>query len=127
VRHPGNAGDVGEQPQHRRLALAVIFENFSLPVRNLSIFTGAEQSGADPAQASGFCTPPNGRLAGRLAVSAIEGDPSGVGDSMRFGASTPLPDGARVFGPNNPINNFFASQINDSSGSLDTSGSSWSR
>lgn len=103
--------------------LAVLYENFSLPVRNLSIFTGAEQSGAAPAQASGFCTPPTGQLAGRLAVSAIEGDASGVGDSMRFGATAPLPDAARLFGPNNPINNFFASQINDSSGALDTSGS----
>ncbi len=103
--------------------LAVLYENFSLPVRNLSIFIGAEQSGAAPAQASGFCTPPTGRLAGRLAVSAIEGDAAGVGDSMRFGATTPLPVEARLFGPNNPINNFFASQINDSSGALDTSGS----
>ncbi len=119
---PGTQGNSENDLNNAGWALAVIYENFSLPVRNLTIFTGAEQSGRPPAQASGFCTPPTGRLSGRLAVSAMEGDAAGVGDSMRFGATASLPDTSRVFGPNNPSNNFFCSQLNDSSGTLDTRG-----
>src|SRR5262245_21433492 len=119
---PGTQGTSENSLNSAGWTLAVVYENFSLPVRNLSIFIGAEQSGAAPAQASGFCTPPTGRLAGRLAVSAIEGDASGVGDSMRFGSTAVLPEASRVFGPNNPVNNFFASQINDAVGTLDSRG-----
>src|SRR5262249_47110011 len=45
--------------------LAVVYQNFFLPVRNLSLFVGSELSGAAPASTSGFCTPPSGTLSGR--------------------------------------------------------------
>jgi len=102
--------------------LAVAYQNFSLPVRNLALFVGSELSGAAAASTSGFCTPPAGKLAGRLAVSAMEGDANKTGDTMLFGPATPLVAANQLKGPNNPQNNFFASQINRDDGTLDTSG-----
>jgi uncharacterized repeat protein (TIGR01451 family) len=103
--------------------LAVAYSDPSKPARNLTIFVGAEDSGGATAAVSGFCTPVTGPVNGRLAVSAIEGDASGVGDTMLFGPANPLNTTTnRVSGPNNPIGNFFASQINGDTGSLDTSG-----
>jgi uncharacterized repeat protein (TIGR01451 family) len=55
-------------------------------------------------------------------VSALEGDPSITGDEMRFGPTATLGAGNRVTGPNNPLTNFFASQLNGDGGTLDTSG-----
>lgn len=103
--------------------LAVAYSDPSKPARNLTIFVGAEDSGGATAAVTGFCTPTSGPVNGRLAVSAIEGDASGVGDTMLFGPANPLNTATnRVSGPNNPIANFFASQINGDTGSLDTSG-----
>lgn len=101
--------------------LAVAYQNGSLPSRNLTIFVGAEQGGAAAATVSGFCTPPTGPRSGRLLVSALEGDPSITGDSMRFGPTSATT--SIISGPNNPTTNFFASQINADAGALDTSGS----
>jgi hypothetical protein len=102
--------------------LAVVYQDFSKPVRNLALFVGSELSGADPASTSGFCTPPGGKLSGRLAVSAMEGDANKSGDTMLFGAATPLAPANQLKGPNNPQTNFFASQINRDDGTIDTSG-----
>jgi large repetitive protein len=100
--------------------LAVAYQNGSLPSRNLTIFVGAEVAGAAAATVSGFCTPPTGPRSGRLLVSALEGDPGITGDAMRFGPTAATT--TAVSGPNNPVANFFASQINGDTGALDTSG-----
>ncbi|MBS0589520.1 MAG: DUF11 domain-containing protein, partial [Proteobacteria bacterium] len=100
--------------------LAVAYSNATMPPRNLSIFVGAEASGAAPAQINGFCTPGSGALSARVAVSAMEGDAFITGDTMKFGATNPPT--TTLSGPNNPANNFFASQMNDDNGNLDTSG-----
>ncbi len=100
--------------------LAVAYQNSGLPSRNLTIFVGAEVAGAAAATVSGFCTPPTGPRSGRLMVSALEGDPSITGDAMRFGPTAATT--TAISGPNNPVGNFFASQINGDSGALDTSG-----
>jgi uncharacterized repeat protein (TIGR01451 family) len=102
--------------------LAVVYQNFSLPVRNLALFVGSELSGAAPASTSGFCTPPSGKLSGRLAVSAMEGDANKSGDTMLFGPTATLGTTNQLKGPNNPQTNFFASQINRDDGTLDTGG-----
>ncbi len=102
--------------------LAVAYADPSQVARNLTIFVGAEQAGAAAASVSGFCTPTSGLVNGRLLVSGIEGDSSGTGDTMLFGPTSALGAGNRLFGPNNPIGNFFASQINGDSGNLDASG-----
>jgi uncharacterized repeat protein (TIGR01451 family) len=61
---------------------------------------------------------------GRVAVSAVEGDTQATGDSLRFAPSLNALnlDRYRLAGPNNPITNFFASQINGDNGLLVTSG-----
>ncbi|MBP7074013.1 MAG: isopeptide-forming domain-containing fimbrial protein [Rhabdochlamydiaceae bacterium] len=110
--------------------LAIVFQDPSLPagvVNNISFFVAAQQAQntqSNAAEVSGFCTPPTGPQNARILISAIEGD-AGTdkdGDSMRF-ASTILNlalAGSRLSGPNNIVDNFFASQINDSSGNLIT-------
>jgi len=105
--------------------LAVAYRDLKQPARNLSIFVGSEQAGPDQfynlAEVKGFATPTSGNISGRLLVSAQEGDPCYTGDQMRFGqTSTTL---TALSGPNNKVNNFFASQINGDGGKLDTSGS----
>lgn len=77
-----------------------------------------------PAQGStditltGFLTPQTLPVSGKLFLSAQEGDAVLTGDRMLFGANV-----ASLFplsGPNNPAGNFFASQINDENGQLNT-------
>ena len=102
--------------------LAVAYADSSQAARNLTIYVGAEQAGAAAATVSGFCTPITGPVNGRLLVSGIEGDSSGTGDTMLFGPTSTLGAGNRLSGSNNPIANFFASQINGNNGTLDTTG-----
>lgn len=103
--------------------LAVIYSNASLPARNMTIFVGAELTNSSistTSSVSGFCTPGAGTISARMMVSAIEGDSGITGDQMQFGPTTATL--AAVSGPNNPISNFFASQINQDSGALDGAG-----
>src|SRR5262249_3430175 len=105
--------------------LAIVYENFSLPTRNLSLFVGLEPQDGQPASVSGFCTPTGSApLRGRVAVSAVEGDTHLDGDTLRFGPSSSVlsQDRYRLSGPNNRITNFFASQINGDDGELVTTG-----
>lgn len=102
--------------------LAVVYQDFNQPIRDLTLFIGSESSGAPAAQVTGFCTPPSGPLAGRLAVSALEGDAKLSGDQMLFGTMSSLGAGNRVSGTRNPPTNFFAGQINDDAGNLDPTG-----
>lgn len=102
--------------------LAVVYNDGAAPVRNMTVFVGAEKSGSDPAAVSGFCTPPSGPVNGRVLVTALEGDASDTGDTFLFGRVLPLGTANRLSGPNNPITNFFSSQINGDNGLLDTSG-----
>lgn len=103
--------------------LAVIYGNPSLPSRNMTIFVGAEltsSSVSTTSSVSGFCTPGSGTISARMMVSAIEGDSNITGDQMQFGPTTGTL--AAVSGTNNPVSNFFASQINQDNGALDTAG-----
>ncbi|MDQ3815155.1 MAG: DUF11 domain-containing protein, partial [Armatimonadota bacterium] len=104
--------------------LAVVYRNATLPVRNMTIFVGAELTGTgvtpSPSQVSGFCTPAAGTVNARVLVSAIEGDANFSGDQLRFGPSTTSL--TPLSGPNNPVNNFFGSQINNDAGNLNTTG-----
>jgi uncharacterized repeat protein (TIGR01451 family) len=103
--------------------LAVAYRDPTERTNNLAIFVACEQASNvnPPAVVSGFCTPPDEYdLQGRLYVSAIEGDPNKTGEQMKFG---PLPNAlVSLSGPNNPVNSFFGSQINNSLGLLDTRG-----
>lgn len=69
-----------------------------------------------------FVTPNYDAITARLLLSAAEGDYNLLDDQVFFGtAGNPNIDIA-LFGPNNPEGNFFASQINDNSGNLNTTG-----
>lgn len=105
--------------------LAVVYYNQNEPARNISFFTSAEQVGADQltntAEVKGFATSATGKVSGKLLVSAQEGDSMYNGDKLKFGSK---PDNLLdLQGPNNNINNFFASQINNGDGNLDRTGS----
>lgn len=95
--------------------LAVAYQNPQMYTSNLTIFVGCEQASSNtnsPASASGFCAPPSGFISARLFVSAVEGDANKTGDTMLFSTAQPFVSADRLSGTNNPINNFFASQIN---------------
>ena len=78
-----------------------MFENDSLPLRNLTLWSG----GVTDVTLTGFLTPEQLPLGGKLFVSAQEGDAVIKGDKLLFGKDvaslTPLS------GPNNPTT-FFA-------------------
>ncbi|WP_210607808.1 tandem-95 repeat protein [Priestia flexa] len=120
---PGTQGNLDNTLNSAGWTLAVVYEDPLQRSRNLSLFVGAEltsSAGTSTATVSGFGTPVTGAVNGRLLVSSIEGDSVLTGDQFLFG---PTPTTLQaVSGPNNPITNFFASQINNDAGTLDTSG-----
>lgn len=109
---------------HAGWTLAVAYENPSFPLRNLTIWSGgavvSPNTGSTTITVSNFLTPEVLPISGKIFVSAQEGDAILTGDRMQFGQTVPtLSD---LSGPNNPQANFFASQINNENGVLDTSG-----
>lgn len=109
--------------------LAVVYEHENLPSRNITLFVGnkfVDENTTSDYTISGFCAPDSGNIQGKVFVSAMEGDAhSGnayIGDSLKLGDINKNNFKA-LSGPNNPVNNFFCSQINKSDGTLDTRGS----
>ncbi len=105
--------------------LIVAYRDGSEPIRNLSIFVGGsfvDENDTQDYTVSGFCAPPSGVVQGKVVVSAIEGDANLSGDELLI-AETAGGTFVNLSGPNNPVTNFFGSQINDRNGMLDTSGS----
>lgn len=104
--------------------LGVIYQNGTLPFRNMSLRAGAVlvQSTSAPVTTTltGFSTPVSGAIGGRALFCAMEGDANRTGDQALFGATTSSL--SALSGPNNFANNFFASQINNDAGNLDTTG-----
>ncbi|MEC0179552.1 hypothetical protein P4H83_32240 [Paenibacillus favisporus] len=103
--------------------LGVVYEHSGLPFRNLSLYAGGvvvNQNTTVTTPITGFGTPVTGPVSGRLAISAGDGDANTTGDQVLFGPNSGSL--AILQGPNNFPNNFFASQINDDNGFLDTSG-----
>ncbi|KWU60944.1 tandem-95 repeat protein [Priestia megaterium] len=121
---PGTQSTTENNANAAGWTLAVVYADPLQKSRNLSVFVGAEltssATGSSTAAVTGFGTPITGTVNGRLLVSAIEGDSAIVGDQLQFGPTVAALQ--PVSGPNNPINNFFASQINNDSGALDTTG-----
>ncbi|MBV6715023.1 tandem-95 repeat protein [Paenibacillus chitinolyticus] len=121
---PGTLGDSENSINHAGWTLAVIYQNATLPSRNMTIFVGNERmdtpSSTNSAVVSGFFTPTSGPLSGRLFVSAQEGGSPLTGDRVQFGPTAA--DLAPVYGPNNPVSTISCSQINNDSGLLDTTG-----
>ncbi|MCX5852543.1 MAG: DUF11 domain-containing protein [Deltaproteobacteria bacterium] len=120
---PGTQGTNEDNSNTAGWTLAVIYENATLPKRNMTIFVGCELSNSSlntTSSVSGFCTASSGTINARMMVSAIEGDSNISGDQMQFGPTVATL--AAVSGPNNPISNFFCSQNNKDDGALDTAG-----
>ena len=109
---------------HAGWTLAVVYENASLPLRNMTVWGGgtvvSPNTGSTTITVSNFLTPDILPITGKIFVSAQEGDAVLTGDQMLFGQS--IPTLQLLSGANNPQNNFFASQINNVNGTLDTSG-----
>ena len=109
---------------HAGWTLAVAYENPALPLRNLTIWSGgavvSPNTGSTTITVSNFLTPETLPVTGKIFVSAQEGDAVLTGDQMLFGQTVPTL--STLSGPNNPQNNFFASQVNNENGTLDTSG-----
>ncbi|OCT12719.1 hypothetical protein A8709_28290 [Paenibacillus pectinilyticus] len=109
---------------HAGWTLAVILQNTSLPFRNMSLRVGAVlvQSTSPPVNTTitGFATPVTGALGGRALFSAQEGDANRTGDQALFGPTSASL--VALSGPNNFATNFFASQINNDAGNLNTTG-----
>jgi MYXO-CTERM domain-containing protein/uncharacterized repeat protein (TIGR01451 family) len=105
--------------------LVVVYRIATAPTRNLTVFVGGqfvEEDDVEDYPVSGFCTPPEGQVEGGVVISALEGDANRTGDTFQIAANANGPF-ASLSGPNNPVDNFFASQINGVDGNLDTLGS----
>ncbi|MBK6916720.1 MAG: hypothetical protein IPH07_04915 [Deltaproteobacteria bacterium] len=105
--------------------LVVAYRDSAQQIRNLTVFVGGsfvDENATEDYEFEGFCTPPMGPFTGGAVVSAIEGDANLVGDQLVIGPNAAGPF-VNLSGPNNPQNNFFASQINGADGLLDSSGS----
>ena len=106
--------------------LIVSYRYDSEPIRNMSVFVGGlfvdEDSTVDY-PVSGFCAPPTTPIEGTIAIATLEGDANRVGDQLAIGETVADPSFILLSGPNNPVNNFFCSQINGPDGLVDTSGS----
>ena len=109
---------------HAGWTLTVVYENDSLPFRSLNLWVGGEVVsplvGIANISLTGFKTPAEQNPSGKLFVSSQEGDAVLTGDQMLFGRDQFTL--TNLSGPNNPLTNFFCSQINDENGLLDTSG-----
>lgn len=107
--------------------LFVAYRDESQPIRNLSIFFGGQFVDENTTQDYGFadfCASSSGDLTGRAIITALEGDANRDGDVLCIapGESPDNDEFVGLEGPNNPADNFFASQINDANGELDESG-----
>lgn len=112
------------ETNHAGWTLAVIYENAALPLRNLTLWGGGAvvslAAGSTDVFLTGFLTPETLPVSGKMFVSAQEGDAVIAGDKMLFGQN--VLSLQTLSGPNNPANNFFASQINGANGTLETGG-----
>lgn len=85
--------------------LAIAYSNPSMLTSSLHLYVGCAWSGDKALDVSGFRTPSTGTFASRVFVSALEGDERLSGDQF-------LVNQVPLSGTNNPLNNFFSSQIN---------------
>ncbi|HMF95002.1 MAG TPA: hypothetical protein VKE96_11940 [Vicinamibacterales bacterium] len=123
-RVPATQGTTDNSAPAAGWTLAVVYEDFTQPIRLLNLLLGLEPAGGATAQVAGFCASQQGNanVAAHLAVTAMEGDAGMAGDQLLFGGRVPLKNGDQVQGPRNPKNNFFAGQIVRDDGSLATGG-----
>ena len=109
---------------HAGWTLCVVYKNDNEILRNLTLWVGGAVVGPNTPVSdttlTGFLTPSTLPISGKVFISAQEGDAVISGDQFLFGKNTSSL--SIISGPNNPANNFFASQINNENGLIDTSG-----
>lgn len=108
------------------LAVIYEYETRSMPFKSISLYVGglAVQQNLPPSQIpiTNFVTPDLDDTTPELLLSAAEGDYNLTGENVYLGSEgNPLMN-TPLCGPNNPVNNFFASQINGNDGYLVTTG-----
>lgn len=112
------------ETNHAGWTLAVVYANDNLSFKSLTLWAGgvivSPNTGVTNITLTGFKTPTVVTPAGKLFVSAQEGDAVLTGDQMLFGQNELTL--TNLSGPNNPTTNFFCSQINDENGLIDTTG-----
>lgn len=104
--------------------LVVAYRDSGESVKNLTVFVGGsfvDEDSTEDYDFAGFCTPPSGDFDGAVVISAIEGDADLTGDGLAI-AQTAQGPFTTLSGPNNPFDNFFASQINGPDGTIDETG-----
>ncbi len=109
--------------------LFVVYESDSLPLKNINLWVTAEEVRFNGTgcpceteiQVAGFCTPPfPAAPTGTVFVTALEGDARYTNDALYiFDVAN---DFYPLSGANNAYDNFFSSQVNQTSGTLDTRG-----
>jgi mucin-19 len=115
----GGAGDyfganivstTGSTNKYGGWALFVVYQNNTLPLRNLSVFDGyihVNPSNTVTIPVSGFLTPLSGPIVSRLGVLGFDGDRNFVGDTMSLnGVNIPAVE-------TGALDNFFRSSNND--------------
>lgn len=112
------------ETNHAGWTLAVVYEDPTQPLRDLTLWCGgavvSPSTGDTDVSLTGFITPAVQPITGKIFVSAQEGDAVISGDRMLFGRT--IAALTSLSGVNNPIGNFFSSQINSSDGTLNTLG-----
>lgn len=103
--------------------LAVVYKNTNFSLRNMNLYAGIasiDRSGFVDQTIDGFATPESRPFQARALLTAIEGDSFIQKDQFLFGPTSSTLHA--ISGPNNLVDNFFASQINNDQGNLDDSG-----
>ena len=93
-----------------------------MPARNLTIYVGnrvSAETGSADVSVSGFLTPSGGPVSGDY-FKFYRRRCRFNGDQALFGPNFSSLNA--LSGPNNAINNFFGSQVNNAAGNLDTTG-----
>ncbi|MGE0484550.1 MAG: hypothetical protein AB7Q81_10455 [Gammaproteobacteria bacterium] len=105
-------------------SLIVAFADPNAPLRHLSVVTDGsfvEDGTFSDIAITGFMTPGTGTVTGHVVVAALEGDANVQGDQLLIGPHAAGLVALATAG--NPVDNFFASQINDATGVTDATGS----
>ncbi len=119
TQYEGDGGFGGGDPETLNFGgwtLVIVYEDANLPLRDISLAFGmdlGESANSAPTDFGDICVPEGVSDAGRLLVTAGEGDAGATGDRLRFGPVGSLTD---MKGPRHGAGNFFASQLTDADG-----------
>jgi uncharacterized repeat protein (TIGR01451 family) len=119
---PGTQSESVNTPNAAGWSLAVAYEAPGAARRRVTLDLSSQWVDDDAPldlHLPSVCPPGSGADA-TVSLAVLEGDVSLTGDQVLTGPA--LDDLSALSGPNNPISNVFASQLNDGTGALDPSG-----